>query len=307
MKIKVEKALVLIVTFVLVNVSIFPVLGSENDKVFNIDSAPVSSRAQISVDPGICGPIDLAIVLDNTGSMGGAINNIKLELPNIIATANTASGGDLRVGFITFRNEVTVHNNLTTNISAVNASIQAEFAGGGGDSPEPADEAKNTTINNLPAGTRHDVKGIVGTQIGDFTTPWRADAKKIAVIITDAPVNGFGEGVYPSGDPAYNINMNTTLPAQAAAKGILFSDIFVPTGGDYAGQVAVLGDDANKTGGMFIMTAANGSGTGNAITSIVSSCGGVQPKPVSAITPIGLAALAGLLGLFAIATLRRRL
>ena len=49
-----------------------------------------------------CGCMDVALVIDNTGSMGGAINNVKAELPNIVAAAQAASGGDLRMGLVTF-------------------------------------------------------------------------------------------------------------------------------------------------------------------------------------------------------------
>ncbi|MEA2075672.1 MAG: hypothetical protein U9O85_08080 [Euryarchaeota archaeon] len=73
--------------------------ASANENNFNANDykgtgAPVSSSttvAPLAVEWGQCGPIDLVIVLDDTGSMGGAINNIQAGVPNIIATANTAS------------------------------------------------------------------------------------------------------------------------------------------------------------------------------------------------------------------------
>ena len=99
-------------------------------------SIPTTTVAPLAVEWGQCGPIDLVIVLDDTGSMGGAIDNIKAELPNIITTANTASGGDLRMGYITFKDNVTVHNNLTINISAVTDSINATVADSGAGGPE---------------------------------------------------------------------------------------------------------------------------------------------------------------------------
>jgi hypothetical protein len=36
---------------------------------------------------GGCGCMDLALIIDDTGSMGPAIDNVKAELPDIIATA----------------------------------------------------------------------------------------------------------------------------------------------------------------------------------------------------------------------------
>lgn len=269
----------LLLTLVLVAAStISPILGGLNDETAGMTTvSTVSSTGVIttSVTPGICGPIDLTIALDDTGSMGGAISNIITELPTIISTATTASGGDLRAGYMTFKDDVTVHNNLTTNISAVTDSINATTASGGAGGPEASDEAKNTSVNNLPAGTRPDAAGNNGTQTGNYTTPYRANATKIVVLITDAPPGGFND----SQDAADNISLNTTHPLAALAKGIKVSDVFVPTGGDYAGQAALLAQDANVTGGAFITTAANGSGTGAAITSIIAACGGVTPPP----------------------------
>ena len=286
-------------------------LASANANNFNRNDyegtgVSVSSHntvAPLSVEWGACGPIDLVIVLDDTGSMAGAINNIKAELPNIIATAYNASGGDLRMGYITFKDYVVVHNNLTTNISAVMDSINATFASGGAGGPEASDEAKNTAVNNLPAGTRTDAAGYTGTQIGDFTTPYRPEAVKIVVLITDAPPGGFND----IQDPADNVSMHTHA-VMASSKGILMSDIFVPTGGDYAGQAAILKDDADTAGGVFLTVAANGSGTGDAINEIVAMCGAPGPTPppasVPALTPIGLIALAGLLSVIAAVSIR---
>lgn len=276
MRIRVKTTIpALLLTLVLAAAStIYPILGSPNDVSPEAGITATSpGLPSINVAPGACGPIDLTIALDDTGSMGGAISNIIAELPTIISTATTASGGDLRAGYMTFKDSVTVHNNLTTNISAVTDSINATFASGGAGGPESSDEAKNTSVNNLPAGTRPDAAGNLGTQTGNYTTPYRANATKIVVLITDAPPGGFND----IQDAADNIALNTTHPLAALANGIKVSDVFVPTGGDYAGQAALLAEDANVTGGAFITTAANGTGTGAAITAIIEACGGVTP------------------------------
>ena len=267
--------LALLMTLVLISAGTIA-MGSSNDVITKsvISSPSGGDKVSVSVALGACGPIDLVIALDNTGSMGAAIGNIQAEMPTIISTAMIASGGDLKAGYITFNDSVVVHNNLTTNITAVTDSINATVVGGGAGAPESSDEAKNTFVNNLPAGIRADSAGFNGSQIGSFVTPYRAGATKIAVLITDAPPGGFND----IQDSADNLSLNTTHPTTALAKGIHVSDIFVPTGGDYAGQAALLEKDANITGGVYIMTAANGSGTGAAITAIVESCGG-EPTP----------------------------
>lgn len=269
--------LALLMTLVLIS-AVTIAMGSSND-VSTTTKSVISSpsggdKVSVSVAPGACGPIDLVIALDDTGSMGGAIGNIKAQLPTIISTAQTASGGDLRVGYITFKDFVWVRNNLTTNITNVTNSINATFAFKGAHGPESSDEAKNTFVNNLPAGNRLDSAGNPGNQIGSFVTPYRAGATKIAVLITDAPPGGFNDAQ----DTADNLALNTTHPASALAKGILVSDVFVNTSSDYGGQAALLKKDANITGGVYVETPADGSGTGEAITAIIESCGG-EPTP----------------------------
>lgn len=220
------------------------------------------------------GPMDIAIALDDTGSMGGAIANVVGSLPTIIDQAQAASGpdgipdtadDDLRLGFITFKDDVTVQHKLTTNLAAVEVSIAAETASGGGGLPEASDEAKNTAINNLAARTG---------QTGDFDEPWRAGTVNILILITDAPPGGFDDVT----DPADVARMHD-VAVTAAGLGIRISDVFVPTSGDYAGQAAILTDDATTSGGVFITTAADGTGTADAILAIIETCGTANEEP----------------------------
>jgi|GEM_PF-7029054 len=244
-----------------------------------------------SVEWGICGPIDLVIILDNTGSMAGAIDSIKAEMPDIIATAYNASGGDLRLGYITFDDSVYVRSNLTTNISAVMHAINTTYASGGAGAPEASDEAKNTSINNLPEGMRPDATGYMGYQYGNFTTPYRPNATKIVVLITDAPPGGFNDT-----KDTEDVTAMHTHALTARSKGIQVCDVFVPTHGDYAGQLAILRDDAETTGGAFTVVAPDGSGTGAAIKEIITRCGRAEgPAAVPIMSPIGIFAVAAML------------
>jgi von Willebrand factor type A domain-containing protein len=211
----------------------------------------------------VCGPMDVAIALDDTGSMGGAIDSIKTELSNITQQAQNASGGDLRMGFVTFKDDVTVHNPLTENITAVEASINSSSAGGGAGGPEASDEAKNTTVNNLGPRTG---------QNGNFSEPWRNGTVNILILITDAPPAGFDDALDPE-----DVARMHEVAEQANSSGIKVSDVFVPTAGDYAGQAAMLQDDANTTGGAFITTHPNGTGTAEAIKEVIEACGEVPP------------------------------
>lgn len=236
-------------------------------------TAFVPRIAAAQEEPRFCGPMDIAIALDDTGSMGGAIANIVGSLPAIIDQAQAASGPDglpdtaddaLRLGYITFKDDVTVHHELTDNLAAVEASIAATVAGGGAGLPEASDEAKNTAINNLAARPG---------QTGDFDEPW-AGTVNILILITDAPPGGFDDVT----DPADVARMHD-VAVTAAGLGIRISDVFVPTAGDYAGQAAILEDDALTSGGVFITTAADGTGTADAIMAIIETCGTANDEP----------------------------
>ena len=233
-----------------------------------------------------CGPIDIAFLVDTTASMGGAIDNVKASLPTIIDQAQAASGpdltpdtvdDDLRLGLIEFKDDVTVHHELKTDIAAVEASISGLFASGGDGEPEASDEAKNTAVNNLAARPG---------QTGDFDEPWRAAAVKIAILITDARPGGFNDSIEEA-----DVDLMHTVAIQAAGTGVLMSDVFVPTFGDPAigfdrphlpaNPVLsdVLKDNAAVSGGVFITTNADGSGTAAALMSIIERCGRGEPEP----------------------------
>jgi Mg-chelatase subunit ChlD len=277
------------------------VAQEDNRNRLGEERAPAARAARIAaasptVVPGSCAPLDLVLVIDDTGSMGPAITSVKDGLAQIIETALVVSSNDLRLGLVAFKDSVTVHNALTADIEAVKSSVNALSAGGGAGGPEASDEAKNTVVNNLPAGTRNDSAGNPGTQIGDFSTPYRPAAHKIVVLVTDAPPAGFND----NDDPADRAAMHTHA-VTAKSKGIVISDVFVPTGGDYAGQKALLEDDAVTSGGIFTETDPVGTGTGNAIDGIVAAC------PVASVPTLsewGMIIMALLLALSGIARLR---
>jgi hypothetical protein len=113
-------------------------------------------------------------------------------------------------------------------------------------------------------------------QTGDFSSPWRADpVVKILILITDAPPGEFNDVK----DPA-DVQRMHDLALTALGRNILVSDIFVPTTGDYDGQLAILKDDADTSRGAFTTTAQNGTGTAGAIKEIIANCGEAPPTGI---------------------------
>ena len=210
-----------------------------------------------------CGCMDLVFVVDDTGSMGGALDNVKAQLPDIIATAQGASGGDLRMALVTFPSDnVVVNAPFTTSVSIIQSNIQALVASGGNGIPESSDTSLEFVVTG---GTGASSCTISNAPLGAF----RSGCVKIAVLITDAPpgecLDTFTSGV--SDVYAHNV------AEEAAAAGVLVSAIYVPDSGEDATIKAIMQDYADTTGGAFIETAADATGTGDGITEIVASCG----------------------------------
>jgi len=129
-------------------------------------------------ESSIAKKIDIAVILDVTGSMENAINGLK---NSIIDFANTLSesGMDVRIAIIPFGDYVNPPSdtipeldppylNLTT---PANAKEYVEYkldASGGGDGPENPYDAIYVAAKELT---------------------WRSDAQKFMILITDAPAH----------------------------------------------------------------------------------------------------------------------
>ncbi|HUF18548.1 MAG TPA: vWA domain-containing protein, partial [Thermoanaerobaculia bacterium] len=228
-----------------------------------------------------CGPLDVVFVVDTTGSMGGAIENVKAELPAIIAQIESASGGDFRLGLVEFKDDVVVRNDLAAgNSESVRNNILGLSASGGSGEPEASDEALKTVIQGLAASARP-----AGRQTGDFGT-FRPEAGKIVILITDARPAGFDDEYTVGEDDVAAAN----LAQEAATRGILISAVFVPTPAAEAFGVLdtvelLMTNYATVSGGIYIRTESDGSGTADAISEIILNCGGLRQGFVLIVNP----------------------
>lgn len=90
--------------------------------------------------------LDLALVIDATGSMGDEIEYLKAEIANIAhEVARTYPGVDQRYALVVYRDEgdqyVTRHFNFTHNLGRFTKQLGRQQADGGGDYPEAMDAA----------------------------------------------------------------------------------------------------------------------------------------------------------------------
>ncbi len=98
--------------------------------------------------------IEVAFVLDSTGSMGGLIEGAKQKIWSIatdIIKSNPSS--ELRMGLISYRDRgddyVTRQVDLTGDIDRVYCNLKSFVAWGGGDEPESVNQALNEAVHNF--------------------------------------------------------------------------------------------------------------------------------------------------------------
>ncbi len=111
--------------------------------------------------------LDIALVLDTTGSMGDELAWLQAELSSILGRLDPSP--ELRVALVFYRDDgdayVVRSHDFTEDVGAAQATIGAEFHDGGGDYPEAMDRALAEALG-----------------LG-----WRADATGVLLLVADAP------------------------------------------------------------------------------------------------------------------------
>ncbi len=139
--------------------------------------------------------LDLAFIVDATGSMGDEISYLKAELRDILQKVKDSMPSvQVQTGAVFFRDNgdeyVTRSSGLSADFGRTEAFIADNDAGGGGDFPEAVDAALEEGLSSLH---------------------WRADATaRLAFLVLDAP---------PHSDTA-TIGRMKQLTEQYAARGI---------------------------------------------------------------------------------------
>ncbi len=124
--------------------------------------------------------VDLAFIVDTTGSMSGFIQSARQQMTDMLqaATDDAPLPIDLRVGVVEYRDHppqdhtfVAQPHAFTGDLRKVRETIAALAPAGGGDGPEAVFDGLAAAGNELT---------------------WRAHACRLAVLIGDAPPHGVG-------------------------------------------------------------------------------------------------------------------
>jgi Mg-chelatase subunit ChlD len=119
--------------------------------------------------------VDIAFVIDTTGSMGSAINSVKAAATQLVNTV-TAQTSAARFALVDYRDfpvrtgtptdyPAKLDQDFTSDAATINGAIQSLVLGNGGDLPE-------TMYSGLATA---------------FDLTWRPGVKKMAIVLADAP------------------------------------------------------------------------------------------------------------------------
>jgi hypothetical protein len=150
----------------------------------------------VTVSPAVVeNKIEIAFVVDATGSMGDELEYLKMELQDVLSRAKAANhNASVSTSSVFYRDDgdeyVTKVSDFTSDIGVTTNFIQDQSAGGGGDFPEAVHTALDKAVNTLQ---------------------WSTNAKaRLLFLVLDAP---------PHHDDAVISNLQAST-LKAAEKGI---------------------------------------------------------------------------------------
>jgi hypothetical protein len=181
-------------------------------ELFSINKKPVTQTKAV----------DIAFIVDATGSMGDEINYLKKELMDVMINAQSMLPcAEIRLGTVFYRdkgdNYVSKYSPFTTRVEDAIEFIQDQQAGGGGDYPEAVD---------------------AGMSDGLYRLNWSPKAHaKLAFLILDAPPHDEKKAEIEKLSKEYALKGIKIIPI--AASGInkptefLLKQLAILTGGEY--------------------------------------------------------------------------
>lgn len=159
-------------------------------------SVPVT--VTLDAETGIAGnPVDVELVLDRSGSMQGAIGDLKTAAKSFVDILDEATDGSLngvvangsRIGVVSFADNASVDTGLTSDANAVKAAIDALVANGLTNHSAAISTGQSQLAGSLPGNAK---KMVVMT---DGVTTVGGDASDDALAARNAGTEVFGIGL----------------------------------------------------------------------------------------------------------------
>lgn len=179
--------------------------------------------------PGVPGraaqpALDVAFVVDCTGSMGDEISYLQAELAGVVTAVKSQQGTRrLRLGLVLYRDRgddyVTKTYDFTEDLPTFLAELKTASAQGGGDIPESVNAALNETVHRL-------------SWAGDETG-------RLAILVADAPPHFYADEAYTYKHALPELNARGIKLVTVGASGVdksteyLFREASAYTGGRY--------------------------------------------------------------------------
>ena len=185
------------------------------------------SRSSAHATSSELNQVDLALVVDTTGSMGAFIEAARQHMVALLQalTSEAAIPIELQVGLVEYRDHPPQDNSfvfrehaLTARLDHVQRDIAALKPDGGGDGPEAVYDGLRGACENLA---------------------WRAHSRRLAVLIGDAPPHGITANgdAFPRGCPCgFTPDRTTALIEETNVT--LYAIGLTPSVADIFGQLA---------------------------------------------------------------------
>lgn len=163
--------------------------------------------------------MDLVLVIDTTGSMGGVIDDVKASVNQLLTTLRTG-GGNVRVGVVAYRDVGDDYlvkqyplTDITSGMGGLTAFVGGLSAFGGGDWPEKMDAGIETAIamdwrTGVPGsivviGDAPAHQGDQSTAMSDASGFHKGAGRAISVIDAGSGANTFMQALPSSGGGQY--------------------------------------------------------------------------------------------------------
>lgn len=200
-------------------------------------------------DVGPHRPVDVAFVVDDTGSMGEEIDGVRSSLSRHLSTY----GADACLAFeMTTFKDVSLTRAATTDLSVIGSQVDALQASGGGDCPEASVDAVNAAAPRLKDGGRAliatDASPTPGSDLAGAISNLRARGVRVDVLLTGdcETSSGLEPAPFAANDGADAVRdpgaAGATLDAASAVEA--FSLLASETGGVFA-----FVPEVNRSGG----------------------------------------------------------